>query len=198
MPRDYTAKKPLSHTRYGRLEVIGNAKGGWLCRCDCGTEKVIRTQALTSGATQSCGCYQDSVRHRARSHGMTYEPIYRLWVSMVDRCTRPSVPNFAFYGARGITVCERWRTFENFYADMGNRPDGMSLDRRDNTRGYEPENCRWAALKVQSRNTRSNRLLTLNGKTATVAEWAELLGMPPQTIASRLRRGKSIEQALTP
>jgi hypothetical protein len=196
MSRDYTVKKALPQNRYGRLTVIGNAKGGWLCRCDCGAEKVVRTQALKSGSTQSCGCYQAAVRTRARSHGMTHDPIYRLWVSMMDRCYRSNVPNFRFYGARGITVCERWHTFQNFHADMGDRPEGTSLDRIDNSRGYEPENCRWSALTAQSRNTRRNRHLTLNGRTATVAEWSEITGLSPQTIASRLRRGKSVEEAL--
>lgn len=198
MPRDYTIKKALPHSRYGRLTVIGNAKGGWLCRCDCGIEKVVRAQCLKTGATQSCGCYQKDVRARPWKHGKTYDPIYRLWVSMMDRCYRSNVPNFAYYGGRGIRVCERWHTFENFYADMGDRPDGHSLDRTDNAGNYEPSNCRWAPLTAQSRNMRSNRRLTLNGVTRPLVEWAELRGIPPQTVAGRLRRGKSIEQALTP
>lgn len=197
MPRDYTIKKALPQSRYGRLTVIANAKGGWLCRCDCGTEKIVRSQALTTGATKSCGCANLERVRAPRTHGMTYTPIYRLWVSMMDRCYRENVPNFQFYGARGITVCERWHTFEHFYADMGERPEGHSLDRHPNNNGnYEPGNCRWARLTDQSRNMRSNRLLTHDGVTRPLVEWAELLGIPPQTIAGRLRRGKSIADAL--
>lgn len=196
MPRDYTAKAPLPQSRYGRLSIIANAKGGWLCRCDCGTEKVVRAQALKSGSTKSCGCYQKSVRRQPRTHGMTYTAIYRLWVSMKDRCYRESVPNYPFYGGRGIKVCERWHTFTNFYADMGQRPDGHSLNRINNDGDYEPANCRWSKLSEQSRNTRRNRMLTLDGTTRSLIEWAELHGLHPETLASRLRRGWPLSRAL--
>lgn len=198
MARDYTLKKPLPQSRYGRLTVIGNAKGGWLCRCDCGTEKVVRAQCLKSGATQSCGCYQRDVRQRPWKHGMTYKPIYRLWVSMVDRCTRQNVPNYPLYGGRGIRVCERWMTFENFYADMGDRPEGMSLDRIDSDGNYEPSNCRWATAKQQANNVRRNVLLTHNGKTQSIGLWAAELGIGIQTIRTRINRGASPEAALQP
>lgn len=198
MPRDYIAKKPLPQIRYGRLTVIANAKGGWLCRCDCGTEKVIRTQALKNGATQSCGCYQDSVRHRPKTHGMSQAPIYRLWVSMLDRCTRPNVPNYKSYGGRGITVCPRWTVFENFYSDMGNRPDGMTLERKDNHGPYEPGNCHWASHQVQGRNRRNNRLITVRGETKPLIVWCETYGLSPITVATRLRRGATLEAAFQP
>lgn len=198
MTRDYTVKKPLPQSRYGRLSVIKNAKGGWLCRCDCGAEKIVRAQALKTGATQSCGCYKAEVRHRPWKHGMTYKPIYRLWVSMIDRCTRPNVPNFKSYGARGIKVCERWQTFENFYADMGDRPDGKTLDRIDQNGNYELGNCRWATHKVQARNRRDNRLITMNGETKPLIAWCESFGLSPLTVSGRLRRGATLEAAFQP
>lgn len=198
MPRDYTLKKPLPQTRYGRLSVIANAKGGWLCRCDCGTEKVIRTQGLKSGAAQSCGCSLQLIRNRPTKHGMSKTSSYRLWVSMMDRCSRPSVPNFSYYGGRGIKVCERWQTFENFHADMGERPEGMTLDRIDTNGNYEPSNCRWASHQQQGANRRNNRMLTLNGVTKPLPLWCSELGLNPVTVSGRLRRGASPEAALQP
>lgn len=198
MPRDYTFKKALPQSRYGRLTVISNAKGGWLCRCDCGNEKVVRTQCLKVGTAKSCGCLKAEKPGGRTTHGMTYKPIYRLWVSMVDRCYRENVPNFKFYGGRGIRVCDRWRTFLNFYADMGDRPEGCSLDRIDNAGNYEPSNCRWAPHTVQHANRRGTRTLTYKGKTQALADWSRETGVALITIRGRLNRGATPEAALQP
>jgi len=119
-------------------------------------------------------------------------------MGMIARCTYPSVKAYRFYGARGIKVCERWRTFENFLADMGERPAGMSIDRVDNAKGYEPGNCRWATDTEQHRNRTDNKFLTFQGKTLTIAGWAELLGIDRHTLADRIRKsGWTVEKALT-
>lgn len=116
---------------------------------------------------------------------------------MKDRCLRREHIHYKKYGGRGITVCERWMKFENFLADMGERPAGKTLDRINNDKGYCPENCRWATPKEQSRNTHKNHNLTFNGQTKTITEWAELTGLLKTTIKERLRRGWTIEEVLT-
>ena len=116
---------------------------------------------------------------------------------MKARCLNTNAPNYTSYGGRGITICERWMSFVNFLADMGERPPGTSLDRIDNDRDYCPDNCRWATPRQQSRNTRIARLITFNGETMRVVEWAERLGLNEYIIRSRLKYGWSVERALT-
>jgi len=123
---------------------------------------------------------------------------YSSWHQMKARCQNSNNPGFAEYGGRGITVCERWQTFENFYADMGEPPPGCTLDRYPDMNGnYEPSNCRWATVKEQNNNTRGNKRLTFRGETKTLAEWADRLGIKSNTILYRLRRGVSVEDALS-
>jgi hypothetical protein len=124
-------------------------------------------------------------------------PTYQTWRNMRSRCENPNVPAYKNYGGRGITVCERWKTFENFLADMGERPEGMTIERIDNDRGYEPGNCRWATYNEQARNMRSNQRITLNGETKCLTEWAEQYGIKMPTLWARLRMGWSVEEALT-
>lgn len=124
-------------------------------------------------------------------------PTYSSWADMVQRCTNPKRKRYADYGGRGIQVCDRWRKFENFLADMGPRPEGMELDRIENDGNYEPGNCRWSTPTTQSNNRRSNRLLSFNGETLTVADWARRTGISAPAIAKRLKRGWSIEKALS-
>jgi len=132
-------------------------------------------------------------------HGRTNAktPEYKVWMAMRSRCNSPNNHAFSDYGGRGIKVCERWNTFENFLADMGARPQGMTLDRKNNDRGYEPGNCRWATMKSQQRNRRNNRLFTVGGLTATMAEHCERSGVKPTTAYMRLAKGASIEAALS-
>jgi hypothetical protein len=117
---------------------------------------------------------------------------------MRTRCTNPNVPNYKDYGGRGIAVCERWRSFEAFLADMGPRPGlGYSIERINNDGDYEPGNCRWADRAQQSNNRRNNRLLTWNGETKTLAEWSRTTGLDYAALLARLNRGWSVERALS-
>jgi hypothetical protein len=130
------------------------------------------------------------------SHGLSRTSTYAIWQTMKARCENPRHNRFKHYGGRGITVCERWRDFKNFLADMGVRPAKMTLDRRDSSGHYEPGNCRWATQKTQQRNRTNNRHLTAFGLTLTVAEWAEMTRLSKTKITQRLDRGWSTERSL--
>lgn len=194
----------LSGHRFGRLVVyrrITGARSGrvtWECACDCGATANATTGDLRSGNTASCGCLRREVAAaRVRTHGMTETPAYRAWTNMIIRTSRTSGPSWRTYGARGIGVCERWRTFEAFYADMGDPPPSYSLDRIDNDRGYEPGNCRWADDLTQGQNRRSVSALTFNGKTQNITAWSRDTGLSRNAIRVRLANGWPIERALT-
>lgn len=133
------------------------------------------------------------------SHGMSGTSEYISWLGMKNRCMCTNNPAYDRYGGRGIDVCERWSdSFEAFYADMGDRPENTSLERRDNEKGYSPENCYWATRTEQSRNMRSNVNITFNGVTKCVAEWAKTVGLKASTIEARIRdRGWSKVDAIT-
>jgi hypothetical protein len=124
--------------------------------------------------------------------------IYMVWRTMKQRCLNPNSAAFVYYGGRGITICARWRdSFDAFLADMGKPAAGMTLDRIDNDRGYEPGNCRWATRKDQQRNTRRSHLVEWNGQTKSLAAWAEVLGVKPNTLVCRLSHGWSVERAFS-
>lgn len=168
--------------------------------CTCGKEKGVLVTGLRSGRSNSCGCLNREVlRTRSQTHGMSTDPIYAVWNSMLGRCYREGDSNFKNYGARGIKVCERWHTFENFLADMGERPtEKHSIERKDNDGDYEPGNCKWATKKEQARNTRRTRLFSFQGRSLTTAEWAAEVGIKEATLSSRLRLyGWSLKRALT-
>jgi hypothetical protein len=194
--------KNLAEQRFGRLVVLGYAGSRhrihrWLCLCDCGNQKVVRADCLTSEQTRSCGCLS---MERRTTHGMSKTLEHGIWTAMIGRCHNPNNADFATYGALGVTVCERWReSFQAFYDDMGPRPSRKhSLDRHpDHCGNYEPDNCRWATQKQQCRNKRNNHLLTYNGETLCAIEWAEKLGWDKAVIFNRLRYGWSVERILS-
>lgn len=167
----------------------------WLLRCDCGRMKVIDISNVVSRGVDSCGCkFRAGTSRRRTTHGLSQSGTYRSWHAMLRRCQ----VNLD-YVTRGISVCDRWRGrngFANFHADLGLRPEGMTLERRDNDVGYCPENCRWATRAEQNRNTRANVRLTFRGKTLVAAEWARLSGVDPKTLRQRIYRGKPIEEIL--
>lgn len=171
----------------------------WRCRCSCGKITSTRQDALLSGATASCGHLQRDYAlsgDARRSHGKCGTPIWHTWKSMLRRCTEENHKDYPNYGGRGITVCERWWSFDNFYADMGDKPAGRSLERVRNNMGYSPSNCVWATKTTQARNTRSTHFVELDGRRLSLAEAVEVRGLPYDTVKSRLYRGWSEYQAL--
>lgn len=188
--------------RFGRLEVVRHAgrikkDQTWLCRCDCGLETQVSTHNLTSGRTKSCGCWKKERRNRL-THGMSNSPTWKVWVKMRERCLDSRCAEFPHYGGRGILVCERWVKFENFLADMGEKPEGLSIDRIQNNGNYEPGNCQWATDLDQMRNTRRNKFFTYNGQTKCMSAWEEELHFPRALLWARIQKlGWSIEKALS-
>ena len=130
------------------------------------------------------------------THGLCGTRIHNVWRAMIARCGKSTHPGYAWYGGRGISVCERWLNLDNFYADMGDPPPGLSLDRIDNDGPYHPDNCKWSTQSEQGRNRRSNRMLKYRGEIHCVTEWAELLGTNASTLRVRLTRKWSTERAL--
>lgn len=193
----------LRYDRWLVLGYLGRADGRnalWLCRCDCGTERAVSGPSLRYGATLSCGCLKVERSSEAlTTHGMSSTPTYRSRAGMIARCTNPNEVSYPDYGGRGIAVCARWmESFENFLADMGPCPPGMTIERMDNSLGYGPGNCVWASRKQQNRNKRSTRYLTHEGLTLSLAEWAERTpAIPYHTIKGRLVRGWTDADALT-
>ena len=180
--------------RFGKLVIINILAGVGctkaLCKCDCGTEKEIIMGNILSGKSRSCGCVH-------KTHGLTNTSTYKIWAKMKNRCSSEKTKSYKNYGGRGIFVCERWDKFENFLEDMGERPPSLELDRINNDGPYSPDNCRWTTRKENGRNRRTNRFLTFNGETKTIAEWAESLSMKRLTLMSRLHKGWSVDRALT-
>ena len=189
---------------FTRLTVIGfggrvNKSSYWVCECECNNIVNVRAGHLKSGATTSCGCKRmDSNTKHGHTTRIADSPTYKSWENMVQRCSNPKTCGYENYGGRGIKVCDRWKKFENFLTDMGVRPEGKTLDRYpDNDGDYCQDNCRWATRKEQNSNKRNNHLLTFNGETKTVTQWASDLGVSRNTIFSRLFRGYSSERTLT-
>lgn len=196
--------------RYGRLIVKSlvfrdRSGSGYKCLCDCGNSKTVRRSSLTQEFTKSCGCLAkelSSLRLRGKKyslkHGMRNTITYSSWQRMRNRCGNKNTPDFKYYGARGITVCDRWDDFINFFEDMGECPVGFSIDRIDNNNGYSPENCRWSNHHAQMNNTRMNVFIKFKGETLTISQWATRLGINKSTLSSRISKlGWTNERALT-
>lgn len=192
--------------KFGKLTVLkrtenakNRAASRWLCKCDCGKEKIIRSDSLRNGNTQSCGCFKSKGNNYKHGHAKrkNVSRIYKIWKNIIMRCYNPKSQHYRIYGDRGIIVCERWLKFENFLEDMGEPPtDKYTIDRINNDRGYYKENCRWSTSKEQQRNKRNNHLLKYNNKIQCIAAWAEEYNIIDSTLRSRLKNGWSIEKAI--
>ena len=188
----------MSGQRFGRLTTIKKAESSsrnprWICICECGTVKSYQTSSLYRGLTKSCGCLQKEL---LTTHGCFGTSEHKTWSAMIQRCHNPKSQAFKNYGGRGITVCERWRIAANFLEDMGPRPEGMTLERINNDRGYEPGNCKWATPTEQARNTRVikltkhqvHRIREFLWAGASQKELAILFSVNPSTISQIHRR----------
>ena len=194
--------KNLTGITFNRLYVIkrvSNDKSGrarWLCKCECGTIKVILGKHLLSRKIQSCGCLQ---KERVTKHKMSNSRLYSIYRGMKDRCYNQNMPEYHNYGGRGVTICDEWLndpsaffkwSLENGYSD------DLTIDRKDNDKDYSPENCRWSTFVEQQNNRSNNTLLTKDGETHTIAEWSIILNISASTISTRLSKGYSDEEAL--
>lgn len=182
----------------GKRQVGKERRDCCRVRCDCGQEFQAIIKALRSGNTRSCGCLRkDTLTRHGGTKGKKFTGAYGSWADMMKRCLNPNAKQFLNYGGRGIGVCERWQCFDNFLADMGQRPPDTSLDRINNEGNYEPGNCRWATRVQQNRNTRQNQYIEFNGERLCITEWAVRMGIGPGTVRYRIRQGWPTELALT-
>jgi hypothetical protein len=212
----------LTGEKYGRLLVLKlerieeRSQKYYQCRCDCGKAIVTRGDRLIAGTTKSCGClqreitkelYKTSLIAHIKHNDSHHSPhgktaiLYRKWGSMIMRCYNPNNSGYKRYGARGIIVCDEWRhdysAFKRWALKTGYRDNaGLSIDRIDNNGNYAPENCRWANAKEQGRNKSINHLITIDGETKCISEWAEIYKIKVNTLGERLRRGWSEIKAI--
>lgn len=200
----------ISGKRFNSLTAIkdvGKTSQGvynWLCKCDCGKEKIIRVSKLTSNETKSCGCLLSiSIKSRATKHGHCgrgeLSGEYETWKNLKSRCGNPNNPRYHNYGGRGIKVCERWKnSFSNFYSDMGNKPSKKhSIDRIDTNGDYTPYNCRWATTTEQARNRTSNVYLDYKGGVVILKDVAAIEGVCSVNLRYHLNKGKSVSEAVS-
>ena len=196
--------KDLTGKRFGNLVVIeqtalraSNGSVKWRCKCDCGKEKITAAKNLTSGKVKSCGYLNYETKNA--KHGLSDTRLYSVWNAMMSRCYNNNSKSYKCYGGRGIAVCDEWhdpKTFVEWSIKNGFK-EGLTIDRKDNNGNYEPSNCRWVTRKAQMNNYSRNHLLTYNGKTQTVKQWADEKGIKYTTLLMRINKLHwSIEQAI--
>lgn len=182
---------------FGQLTVLScagkrdkkNAPYYWRCVCSCGAKLEVSGTSLRTGTSTSCG-------HARRTHGGSHLLAYASWRAMWHRTMNPNSHAYPRYGGAGITLCVKWRSFEGFLEDMGERLPGMSIERKNGNKGYNKRNCVWANRTTQSRNRRHLRKLTYKGKSQCLTAWCEELNLPVGRVKSRLRYGWSVKKAL--
>ena len=204
--------KDITGQKFHRLQVIGFAGIGkenramWECQCECGNIVIVAGKNLRNGSTKSCGCYNiDAIKARNTivhgTHLETHTKLFHVWSGMLSRCNNPNFISYKHYGGKGIRVCKEWeKDFAKFkeWAIANGYQEDLTIDRIDYNGNYEPSNCRWCTLKEQARNRSSNKLITYNGETHCLADWADILGMNYNLLLSRIRSNKySIEEAFT-
>lgn len=201
--------KDYAGQRWGRLTALALVERDpstqnnhlWRFACDCGQLAAIRIKSVRSGHTASCGCLQrEALTKRNTTHGLSrsHPREYRSWKDMRSRCHTPTDSDYPDYGGRGITICERWASFEAFLADMGPRPPGHTLDRIEVNEGYRPGNCRWATPTTQANNKRTNAVYEMDGRRQTLTEWCREFGIDRTKVSYRLARGMTLACALKP
>lgn len=180
----------LTNKRFGKLLVVENTnkkrnkKTIWLCKCDCGNYKEVQVDNLTSGHTKSCGC----LNGKGYKHNLKNTRLYYIWSCMKQRCYNENHKQYKDYGQRGIKICNEWHEFINFYnwAINNDYQDNLTIDRINNNGNYEPDNCRWVNMKIQSNNRRSNHIIEYKNETHTLKEWCDILKLNYKTIQTRI------------
>lgn len=199
----------LKGTRYGRLKVIDfshfskdKKRTFWKCRCDCGSEVIVRADQLKNGHTKSCGCYNKDVVRNGRfavTHDKSKTRIYHIYTGMKTRCYNPNCSNYKDYGGRGIGICKEWLDdFQKFYdwAVANGYEDDLSIDRINPNGDYSPSNCRWATDIEQMNNTRRNHYISHNGERKSLKQWSEDIGFSYEKVKARMARGIPFEKAI--
>lgn len=197
--KDYAGQK------FGRLlalSLIERASNGtdhkWQFQCDCGRLHTTSIKSVRGGHTSSCGCIHSEVlSERNRTHGKSHLREYKVWKDMRARCGNRRNKEYPNYGGRGIEVCDRWKKFENFLADMGVAPAGTTIDRRDVNGHYNSANCWWAPADDQANNKRTTRRITLGGETKSLAQWCRHFGISRSRVGYRLKSGIPVERAFS-
>jgi hypothetical protein len=198
------ALKEMLGIRFDKLVVVErapNKKDGtatWVCLCDCGISKNVPGTKLRAGKQKSCGCASPKfTKVRMTTHGKSKNRTYKIWAGMKRRCsTSAKGKSKLLYFDKGIRVCNEWLDFKNFFEDMGEAPEGLTIDRIDGEKDYCFTNCRWATYEQQANNTTRNKFIEHNGKKMTIAHWAKELNIKPNTLTYRIRRKMPTEQAL--
>lgn len=192
-------RKDLTGMKFGRLEVLerlGGSPTEYLCLCSCGNTVVVRGGNLSSGNTKSCGCMRDEAIHSPRSDQLYKTRLHSIWDGMKLRCYRKKDIGWKWYGEKGVKVCEEWKdNFRNFYewAISHEYKEGLTIDRIDSNGNYSPDNCRWATMKEQQNNRKSNRKVTYKGETKTATQWAEQYGLSLSVVVWRLNHWDDLD-----
>ena len=180
-------------------KALEGQKHSYVCVvCACGSEKEVRLSAIKSGTSKSCGCLAQELKSAQKIHPAGSKKSYSIWHAMKNRCENVAYHGYSRYGGRGITICERWHTFSNFYSDMGNPPEGLQLDRIDNNLGYNPENCRWVTAKENNRNKSSNIRIDVNGIPISLMVLADTYGLDAKALRQRHIRGDTYPRIVRP
>lgn len=195
----------ITGQKFGRLTVIKfiekrNQHYYYLCKCDCGNEKIVEKGNLRALKIKSCGCFKKEKDSFPKKHGKSYTKLYRIYKALINRCYRQKDINYKNYGGRGISVCQEWlNDFMSFYnwAVLNGYQENLSIDRINVNGNYEPNNCRWTDKITQANNTRRNHYIEYNKQVKTLSQWAKELNVSTGLIKGRLKKGWTIEQVFT-